>query len=155
MGRRSLNKAADEHDRPSKRANGGDEQKAEAKQQLLQIALDQPIVHSCTAPRRSPDVFDAILFEWQYPFSSIYTLPKMPVAATLLAADLIRTAGFSEEAVFVNLAIFAANGSGTGPQLIEQLAELSLINSRDEGSAPDGLWKDSCLMTTWATGFLT
>ena len=58
---RDFNRAPAEHARAVSLTNGTDEEKGEARKQILDMALEQPTQYGCALPGGWPDVMDASL----------------------------------------------------------------------------------------------
>ena len=74
--------------------NGPDEDKREARNQLVRMASDPPIQYGCTSPSGGRDVIEALPPDEEYPSSNTYTLSGAAISAVLMSADLRRTSGF-------------------------------------------------------------
>ena len=117
IARRSLAKAA-QLNAELKAAASGDEASREAAIQMLRKkAGTAQTSYAYTLPQNEGgELISALLSVGQYEYKSDFSSTQLAIAATMMAADLITTAGFDPPTVFRNLDNFvkAVSDRGTG-----------------------------------------
>ena len=117
IARRSLAKAAQLNAELKAAASGDEASKEVAIQMLRKKAGTEQISCAYTLPQNEGgELISALLSVGQYEYKNDFSNTQLAIAATMMAADLITTAGFDPPTVFRNLDNFAkaASDRGTG-----------------------------------------
>ena len=115
IARRSLAKAAQLNEELKAAAGGDEASKEMAIQMLRKKAGTEQINYAYTLPQNEGgELISALLSVGQYGYKSDFSNTQMAIAATMMAADLVTTAGFDPPAVFRNLDNFVKAVSDRG-----------------------------------------
>ena len=110
---RSLNAAAAKRADMKAKAAGNEALRLEARQLLMEEVTDVEVCRSYGMHEESDaSLLGASLSFGEYGETSEYNEQHMAVAATMVAADLIKTGGFDAPAVYRKLDVFATTVSG-------------------------------------------
>ena len=115
IARRSLAKAAQLNEELKAAAGGDEASKEMAIQMLRKKAGTEQISYAYTLPQNEGgELISALLSVGQYGYKSDFSNTQMAIAATMMAADLVTTAGFDPPTVFRNLDNFVKAVSDRG-----------------------------------------
>ena len=117
IARRSLAKAAQLNAELKAAASGDEASKNVAIQMLREKAGTEQISFAYTLPQNEGgELISALLSAGQYEYKNDFSNTQLAIAATMMAADLINTAGFDPPTVYRNLDNFvkAVSDRGTG-----------------------------------------
>lgn len=117
IARRSLAKAAMANAELKAAASGNEAGREAAIQMLRRKADAAQVSYDYTLPQNEGgELISALLSVGQYKYKSTYSNSQLAIAGTMIAADLINTAGFDPPTVYRNLDTFvrAASTAGAG-----------------------------------------
>ena len=113
IARRSLAKAAQLNAELKAAASGDEASKEVAIQMLRKKAGTEQISYAYTLPQNEGgELISALLSAGQYEYKNDFSNTQLAIAATMMAADLITTAGFDPPTVFRKLDNFAKASHG-------------------------------------------
>ena len=133
IARRSLAKAAQANAELKTAASGGEEAREAAIQMLRRKAGAGHVSYDYTLPQNEGgELIAALMSVGQYKYKCNYSNSQLAIAATMMAADLINTAGFDPPTVYRKLDTFCQGGVSCGHGFLRsiQIGSGAMVRSR-------------------------